>query len=173
MSLNPSSYSISLNASENVTFGSAAGSPGFTDAAANTQFTNGSGAGQAQHAIYGKLTPGTGGTIYDLNIGTSAGNLPQGLDGAYRAYTGLRWLKIENIDANAGTITVQQGATNPFAGAGFIPANGSAKTLNPGDVFLLVWPTTAVTVDATHKLFILTGSGAGTVVALSVAGIGA
>lgn len=173
MSLNTSTFAISASASESVTFGSAPGSPGFTDSAATTQLTNGSSAGQAQHAIYGKLTPGTGGTIYDLNIGTSGGNLPQGLDGAYRAFTGLRWLKIENIDANAGTITVQQGATNPFAGAGFIPANGSAKTLNPGDVLLLFWPNTAASVDATHKLFILTGSAAGTQVALSIVGIGA
>jgi hypothetical protein len=169
MSLNQCTFTIGISsAGETVAFGAVTSSPTFTDNAATTQLINGTGNGAAQHTLFAKLTTGTGGTTYDLNSGISGSNLPVGLDGAFRAFTGIKWIKIENL-STTDPFSIQGGASNPWAG---VPANGSPLTLNPGDVWLRMCPNTAIAVDGTHKTILITAGSNTPVAAVSIIGLG-
>lgn len=169
MSLLQTNFQVGISqAGESVTFGAVPASPSFSDQAATTQFVDGTGNGAAKHVLYANLTTGTGGTTYDLNSGISGSNLPVGVDGAYRAFTGIKWIKIENTDPT-NSFTIQGGASNAWTG---VPANGSPITLNPGDVYLRLCPNTAISVDGTHKTFLLTAVAGTPNAKLSLIGLG-
>lgn len=115
-------------------------------------YAEGNGSNQAEFA-YSKSESSASAQTYDLNGGTLYDQVGRAI-----AFTKLNVVVIRNTHATA-SIDVEDGASNPLSLFG---AAGDKVTIGPGGVLVLTWPTTAKTVDATHKNVKVTPSAAAT-----------
>lgn len=173
MSLNNTTFSASLQSGETNAFGAVNATASFTHQSASitTPLTNGTGSGQANHAMEVVGTAGTGGVTIDLT------NVSGGLDGHARDFSNggaggaIKDLIIENLDAT-NTITVTQPVSNGWTGFSGA-ATGFDYPIEPGGVLALHSPVNGRAVGSTNKSFTLTGSAGSPQYKLSLAGIGA
>lgn len=115
-------------------------------------YTAGTGSNQANYA-FSRTESSAAAIEYDLNNSSLTDQAGRAL-----ALTKLNSLLIRNTHATA-SLTVGDGAANglaPFSVAGDVVVVG------PGGCLLLTWPTTAKTVDGTHKTVKVTPSASAT-----------
>jgi|GEM_PF-4085977 len=173
MSLNNTTFSASLQSGETNAFGAVTASANFTHQSASitTPLTNGTGSGQANHALEVTGAAGTGGVSIDLTAVTG------GLDGKVRDFSNggtggaIKDLIIENLDP-ANTITITQPGANGWTGFSGA-ATGLDYPIEPGGCLALHSPVAGRPVGAANKLFTLTGSAGSPQYKMSIAGIGA
>ncbi len=173
MSLNNTTFSAYLQSGETNAFGAVTATASFTHQSASiaTPLTNGTGSGQANHAMEVTGAAGTGGVTIDLTAVTG------GLDGKTRDFSNggaggaIKDLIIENLDAT-NTITVTQPVSNGWTGFSGA-ATGFDYPIEPGGVLALHSPVNGRAVGSTNKSFTLTGSAGSPQYKLSLAGIGA
>lgn len=168
MSLNNTTIFASMAGGETFTAGSVTETPGFTHSTASqtTPLTNGTGSGQAQHAVKFPLTVNTSGTTIDLSALSAA----FGLDQAARNFSAIKGLIIENVDA-ANNITVQPGAANGWTGINGA-ASGNPRTVEVGGYFSFYNPVSGIATSGTNKTVLISASAGTANVIISLVGTG-
>jgi len=175
MSLNTTTSSSSIQSGESNTFGAVAvPSENFLhqSASVNNPLVNGTGSGQANHAVSFNVATSTGGVTIDLTALTG-----DGLDGKSRDFSNggsggaIKDILIENTDPT-NTITISQPASNGWTGFSGA-ATGFSYPIEPGGHIHLYSPVSGKAVGSTNKQFVLTSSAGTPNARISAVGIAA